>query len=200
MSSVHNFFDRLNYLGGNLGLSPKIEEYVDLELFFLECTLNFSRDTRTRMTILNWLCRYAQILSPSKIRRLIIKEGLKYCEKGLYVLLTFLRENSLVGQNWSILEVLSERGSGNDFRVPKNFRPNFDKYLKTASFVLENCPEVYWRAHGSHQVAADLKAYLIKHQNYKSLYELAKKIHSPRGRVNEFIYSFKKLGVSIQSH
>lgn len=197
MSSNYDFFDRLNYLGGNLGLSPKVEEYVDLEVFFLECSMNLNRDVRTSLTILNWLCRYGQLLSPSKIRRIIAKEKFNYCKQGLFVLLKFSREQSLVGQNWSILNVYSKRTQRDDFKLPKKFKPNFKKYLKTAPFVLENCPEIYWRAHGSHQVASDLKAYLGKHQNYKSLYELAKKIHSPRVRVNEFIYSFKKFGVQF---
>lgn len=64
----------------------------------------------------------------------------------------FLRENSLIGHNWSVLDGLSKKAMENDFRLPKNFKLNSDKYLKTPSFVLENCPEIYWRAHGVHQV------------------------------------------------
>lgn len=86
MSSNYDFYDRLNYLGGNLGLSPNIEEYVDLEVFFLECSLSLDNDIRTSLTILNWLYRYAHILSPSKIRRLITKEGFNYSKNGLFIL------------------------------------------------------------------------------------------------------------------
>jgi hypothetical protein len=181
---MDNFIQKLNYLGGNLGLSPSIKEYVDLEVFFIECTLFFDTDDRVKQTILNWLFRYGSLLSPSKIRRLL--KSTDYNHKNLTAICHLLISNYIVKQNWQIL--ITKR--------PTNlkFKSNEKKYLKKTKFVFKNVPELFFRAGGRSQVASDLFAFLKK-EKFTTLYHLAKKIHSPRNRVNQYYNQFFRLGL-----
>ena len=175
MSSFEEYFQKLNYLGGNLQLSSKVKTFVDLELFFLESTLYLEKDNRIKQTILNWLVLFSPILSPSKIRRL--SKSKPFNQKNLDLLVHFLIRNKKVKENWKIL--INKNSSPNI-----KFKENFTKYLKTKKFILKNVPEIRLRAEGRNQVVADIIAYCLK-SKFKSLYELAKNIHSPKNRVNE---------------
>jgi hypothetical protein len=197
MQSDKQFYDKLNYLGGNLSLTPKLDYYVDLEVFFLECTQYLNRDTRTSLTILNWLYRYTTILSPSKIRRLIKNNKIEYNKFGLTYIFSILSDYSLIKTNWNILKPYCNETLHSSLKIPIKFKPNLEKYLKESKYVIEHCPEIYWRAHGVHQVASDIKSFLIKNNQKISLYQLAKMIHSPKSRVNYFYNSFNKFGIKL---
>lgn len=182
---MDNFLSKLNYLGGNLGLSIKIEEFVDLECVFLESTLYIEKDDRIKQTVINWLYRYGSLLSPSKIRRLTKSHD--YDPHILSQLVSHLIEVKIVKPNWQILI---------EYKNEKNikFKENYEKYLKRNDFILKNTPELRYRAEGRSQVIADILAYTQK-RKIKSLYELAKIIHSPRNRVNESYRQLIKFGL-----
>lgn len=172
---MDNFIKKFNYLGAALGISTPTEDFVDLEEFFLEATLYFDSDNRIKQAILNWCARYAILLSPSKIRRLSTQT--KYNNESLDLIVQFLLANNYVKHNWSIL-------IGRKIKILINFQKNFKKYLKNNVFIIKTVPEIRYRAEGRNQVIADILAFTQK-KSFKSLYELAKKIHSPRNRVNE---------------
>jgi hypothetical protein len=194
MSSTSKFVEKLNYLGGNLGLSLKVDHFVDLEVFFLECTTSLGADSRLNQTILHWLYRYARILSPSKIRRLI-KGQFHFSSNGLFVLLKVLRENGDLTGNWEILDPFAKKQAETSVLLPKNFIPDESKFLKTPSFVLKGSPEIRYRALGVGHVAADIQAFLEKGEKFQSLYDLAKKIHGQRARVNQCYHDLRRFGV-----
>ena len=173
------FIQKLNYLGARLGLSPKINTYVDLEEFFLEASLYLNEDSRIRQAILNWLHRYGSLLSPSKIRRML--KVVDHDKVAVNQIVQLLLANRVVKSNWNILVIQKTK--------LLSFKMNERKYLKSNDFVLKNVPEIRLRAEGRAQVVADIIAFTAKH-SYKSLYEIAKKIYSPRNRVNE---SFRQL-------
>jgi hypothetical protein len=171
---LDDFILKLNYLGGNLGISPKIENFIDLELFFLECSVHLNQDDRTKQTILNWMFRNGALLSPSKIRRLMKK--VSYNQDNVSTLGSFLLTRDIVKVNWKILIKNS----------PEQiiFKENAKKYLKQNKFVLTNVPEIRYRAEGRSQIVSDILSYLQK-EKFSTLYQLAHAIKSPRNRVNE---------------
>lgn len=179
------FLKKLNYLGSTLGLSPEMDSYVDLEEFFLEASLYLNADSRVKQAILNWLYRYSSILSPSKIRRM-----LKLVEHDKVVvnqIVLLLLANRVVKTNWNILVTIKHLEA-------ISFKSNEKKYLKSNKFILKTVPELRLRAEGRTQVVADIIAFTQKH-SYKSLYEVAKQIYSPRNRVNESFRQLSSFGV-----
>lgn len=174
-------------------LSGSVSEFVDLEVFFLNSTRFLDNDARMTQTILHWIIRYSLLLSPSKLRRLI-RSGYRFDRRGLKALLQFMQDEKLLKNNWGILGPWIAKTSGRYCYIPKDFKEDERKYLKTRRFVLSKCPEIRFRAEGSGQVFADIRAYVIK-TKFKTLYELAKKIHSPRNRVNESYRLLRKYGV-----
>lgn len=171
-----NFLYKLIYLGGNLGIKPKMKKYVDLEEFIAEATLFMENDSRTTQCILNWIYLFAPYFSPSKLRRVLkIK---KYSPKYLYQFIELIKSHPLNSQNWDILDSYKSRTK--KFK----FTPNFEKYLKTKSYIIKNCPEIKYRIQGNNQVLADLKAYLDKNKSFQSLYRIAKDTFNPRNRIN----------------
>jgi len=182
---LDNFINKFNYLGAAFGVSTQIKEYVDLEEFFLEATLYFEIDSRTKQAILNWCAKYAILLSPSKIRRLSVQ--IKYNNDSLDFIVQFLLANNYVKHNWSIL-------IKRKIKIVINFQENFKKYLKSNTFIIKNVPEIRYRAEGRSQVIADILAFTEK-KRFKSLYELAKNIHSPRNRVNETFRQLQFFGI-----
>lgn len=171
-----NFLHKLVYLGGNLDIKPKTKKYVDLEEFIAEATLFMEQDSRTTQCILNWVYLFAPYFSPSKLRRVLKVK--KYSPKHLSQIIGVIKSHPLNSQNWDILDSYKSRSK------KLNFIPNFDKYLKTKSYILKNCPELKFRVEGNNQVLADLKAYLKKKKKFQSLYRIAKDTFNPRNRIN----------------
>ncbi len=171
-----SFLDRLIYLGGNLGIRPKIKPYVDLEEFIVDSTINLNNDSRTRETVLNWIYLFTPYFSPSKLRRILkVKD---YNKKILGQIVDLLESHPLNSQNWLIVRKLADKSG--DLK----FNPNPGKYLKDTDFILKNCVELRNRVSGMSQVSADLKSYLKKNKKYKSLYQIAKETFNPKNRVN----------------
>lgn len=172
---MNSFIKKFNYFGANLGLSEYIDSYIDLESFFLELTLHFNDDSRTQQAVLNWCYIFGDLLSPSKIRRVMKKNV--YDQKNILLLIKFIHEHGVVLKNWSILGAY-------DKALSLSFVPQTKKYLKKISFIEKNCPELRYRIQGNSQVSADIKAYLEKN-TFKSMYDIAKNIDSAKNRVNE---------------
>ncbi|MBH47505.1 MAG: hypothetical protein CME71_04995 [Halobacteriovorax sp.] len=174
--SLEDFLSRLIYLGGNLGIKPKIKQYVDIEEFIVEATLFMDVDSRTTQCILNWIYFVSPYLSPSKLRR-VLKMS-EYNAKYLGQFVQVIESHSLNAQNWAILDEFVLKSE------KIKFAPNFQKYLKTKPYIFKNCPELQFRMEGHTQVLADLKAYLKKNANFHSLYKIAKDTFNPRNRIN----------------
>lgn len=181
---MDKFYQRMVYLGVALGIAKPLKEFVDLEEFFLECSTNFKNDERTKQGILNWLFVFGGLLSASKIRRLA--KSTDYDEQVLSDLVGFMINEGVIKENFKILIT----------KEPKTikFKENTKKYLKKKSFILKNVPEIRYRAEGRSQVASDILAYLEK-EKFETLYKLAKRIHSPRNRVNEIYRQFEGFGI-----
>lgn len=171
-----NFLHKLVYLGGNLGIKPKIKKYVDLEEFIAGATLYMEKDARTTQCILNWIYFFTPYFSPSKLRRILKVK--KYSPKYLYQFINIIESHPLNSQNWDILDSYKSKTR------KLKFNPNFEKYLKTKSYIIKNCPEIRFRIEGNNQVLADLKAYLEKNKSFQSLYRIAKDTFNPRNRIN----------------
>ena len=71
--ALENFLTAATYLGISISSKGIIRDYVDLERFFLVATCNFS-SSRIVEGFLCWVLRYGHLLSPSKVRRLILSE------------------------------------------------------------------------------------------------------------------------------
>lgn len=195
------FLDQLAYLGGNISgnaAAAKIE-YQDIEEFVISATLHMSDDVRVTHCFLSWLSFYGSLLSPSKIRRLLKEKPFDPSVFGAF--LALLENHSLRKNQWSILEPFTKRTQNQllfpDLPKPKGpLNPYFNKFgiiahllkadpkkfLIDSSFVLNECPEIKFRASDLDPVPADLQAFLKK-QTPKTLYEVAKATHHFRAQI-----------------
>ena len=216
MNSQNNFVNRLVYFGAALSGNPVqfADEYQDLESFVLEASLNLSFDTRVTQAFIHWLARYGCLLSPSKMRRLIVS-GTPYEPALLGVVIDIIQDNAVRLQNWVLLKPFLKKGKIASLfpNLPtprKNLNPYFerwglaapsmkepaDKYLLPCLNVFKKCPELHYRAEGVSPVAADIRAFQDKNRKRtQSLYQIAKQIHHPRAQVNGFYRQLMRLQV-----
>ena len=204
MSNINEFIDKLVYLGGNIGINNQKykNEYLDLEKFVVDATLFLQIDSRLTRCFIHWIMRYGIILSPSKLRRIL--KITKYDPYVLTVIISYIENHNQNIQNWEIIKPYCKRKNKSEVlfkNIPlntkkynihflkanlltKKIRDEESKYLKTKSYILNNCVEIYYRSKGFPQVVSDLKAY-IKKVKFKSLYEIAKYTYNERTRINQ---------------
>ncbi|HEY8270845.1 MAG TPA: hypothetical protein VIG33_08130, partial [Pseudobdellovibrionaceae bacterium] len=76
--------------------------YMDIELFFLSATLHL-KTSRIAEGFLCWLLKFGHLLSPSKIRRLILSgQGFDPAVLGGFI--EFLIENNIMPNQWKIIK------------------------------------------------------------------------------------------------
>lgn len=217
MGSCDIFVGNLAYFGGAIstrGFDPPPSDFVDLELFFLEATLQMSHETRVTQCFLAWLRRYGVLLSPSKTRRLI-RAGASFDPAVLGVFLEIISSADGLKQNWKILRPFVQKAKKRFLMPslpppPREVHPAFEKfgiiaypfsaderkYLRNPTYVLKHCPELEFRSLGVNTVAADLRAYLKKRATKEivSLYKIARDIHHPRTNVYLYYKLFSAVG------
>jgi hypothetical protein len=172
--------------------------FVDIEIFFLASTycLNSSRMTEG---FLCWLQKFGDLLSPSKIRRLI-QAGHSYDAAILGGLIEFLVENRIKPQQWKIvtpfcrkrkrpeqlLEGPAPRAPSRYFLKYRILTPQFRldpvKFLIPTRAIFQNCLELKNRALFGSIVNADVASYLEKHPT-SSAYQIAKNTHHHKASV-----------------
>jgi hypothetical protein len=209
------FFSQLSYFGANLSggdLTQVSSSYQDLELFFLQATLEVSRDVRTTQAILNWTERYGVLLCPSKLRRLL-KDGVEYNTENLGALISIIRENDSRPQKWDLIRPYTKKKRVlsllfSQLPKPTKLNPHFskfgvlaplmpsdpDKYLLPPQTVLTNCLELQNRANFVGTLASDVRSALEKHPGIKTSYELAKMINHHRPQVHAVVELGQRLG------
>ena len=175
-SNFDYFYQRLVYLGGNLGISKPLKQYIDLEEFIVDASLFIGHDSRTREAFLNWLYLFAPYFSPSKMRRVLKKKASDPKPFGEFIYI--LKTHPLNSQNWNVLDPW-----GHHYNSVK-FNHDQSKYLKQPSYIIKTCPELRFRIEGNNQVLSDLKAYLAKNKDFISLYKIAKETFNPKNRIN----------------
>lgn len=215
MSSLNDFANKLCYFGGNLtsGEGDAGRDYLDLEDFFLEATLNMGQDPRVTQCFLTWLVKYGIILSPSKIRR-FLREGRKVDPAVLGAFIDILEANNRQKKHWKIIRKFVHKGKQHllfpqlPSPLQSKINPYFSKYgvltyafhldaskyLKPASAVNSSCPEIRYRALGTGIPAADLRSFHEKHPDIRSVYEIAKRTHHPRTSIYLSYRMFEELG------
>lgn len=172
--------------------------FLDIEIFFLAST--YCLDT-SRMTegLLCWLLEFGQLLSPSKIRRLI-QAGCPYDSAVLGGLIEFLIENRIMPIQWkiitpfclkrkkvsSLLEGPTPRAPSSYFLKYRILAPQFliekTKYLLPTKVIYKTCLELKNRALFGSIVNADVASYLEKHPK-SSAYQIAKGTHHHKASV-----------------
>ena len=215
-SSIHKkaysqFLAEASYLGIALDgfQGPLVEDYVDLEEFFLSGTYNLS-SSRVAEGFLSWLVSYGHLLSPSKVRRLILK-GAPYDPAVLGGVMTFLSQQHPHSRQWAIIKPYLKKSPKPRLLVegpkPKNPAPAFlkfniichpyrldkDKFLRPIKSTYKGCPELKNRALFGSKVHADVASYL-KWNPEATPYQTAKATHNHKARVFEI---FKDIQVAI---
>lgn len=173
----NDFLSEAFYFGVSLNspLSQK-KEYHDLEKFFLRATYNLS-NSRITEGLICWLQAYGHLLSPSKIRRLILANE-EHHKAVLGTFVDFLIHECKNGHQFKILTPFSKKLKVQTllYSSPKIFKPckYFEKYnLLAHSYQLDHnkfllpkintyktCIELRNRALFGSTVNADVASYL----------------------------------------
>ncbi len=178
--SLRNKFDGkqyLSYMGISLGTGKThIQEYVDIETFFLWGTTQFE-DSRIAEGFLCWVLEYGDILSPSKIRNLV-KSGANFNPHILNGVLVFMAKNEIKTSQLGILKQKGHFGhlefsQGVRVRNPMpefaeegillpRFKFNKNKFLRDRAAVIKNNVEIRSRLLFGSCVNADVYSALEK--------------------------------------
>jgi hypothetical protein len=207
------FLDQLAYFGGNIsGNAGRLEaRYQDIEEFIVSATNRMSDDVRITHCFLTWLSFYGGLLSPSKLRRLLIDK--KYNKSVLGAFVSILKDVSFRKKQWELFSPLVKKGSHRDLYpdlpaprqsinshfkkfgiIAHPFKPNEPKFLVPLGALFQRCPELKYRASGLDPVPSDLRAFLEKESPH-SLYEVAKATHHFRAQVYQHYKSFAHYGI-----
>jgi hypothetical protein len=171
--------------------------FIDIESFFLYCTLYMSDSLRVARYVEYWTYSYGQYLSVKKIND-HIKKGHPYRPKFLSGLLKIIDDNydksgplkvlSIYTKN-SKLNILENIVSGFEFKkkdpkwesvgiaAPVFIPDELEKTIRDIKWISTNCPEIYFRIQGMSAILSDIKAYTFYQKNKVSLYRIAKDLH-----------------------
>lgn len=178
--------------------NEKQKTFTDIEVFILAATYNL-KSSRITEGILCWLMQFGFLLSPSKLRRLIVA-GTPYDSAILGAFITLMIEHKIQSTQWRILFPFIHKKKSQTLlidgptpRAPNpyfmkfrilapNFKMEISKFLQAESVVLRNCPELRFRALFGSTVNADIASYLLYNIN-ATPYEIAKETHHHKARV-----------------
>ena len=174
--------------------------FSDVEYFFLSATYHL-KNSRIAEGFLCWLLKFGHLLSPSKIRRLIIA-GEIFDAATLGGFVEFLIENNIKSTQWKIVQpyckkrkTMTQLLEGPTPRKPSSYflkyrilAPQFalqlHKFLLPTETIYKNCVELKNRALFGSVVNADVVSYLRKHPG-STPYQIAKNTNHHKARVFE---------------
>lgn len=174
--------------------------FMDIELFFLTATLHL-KTSRMAEAFLCWLLEFGHLLSPSKIRRLILS-GNNFDHAILGGFIEFLTENNIMPNQWRIIRPFCKKMPHTkpllDGPIPRSpssyflkyrivapqFRIDVDKFLLPVATIYKNCVELRNRALFGSVVNADVASYLQKNPG-STPYQIAVNTHHHKSRVFE---------------
>ncbi len=187
--------DLVNIAQKNLSLT-----FMDIEIFFLSGTLQL-KSSRIAESFLCWLLTFGHLLSPAKIRRLILA-GYNFDHAILGGFIEFLTENNIMSNQWKIVRPFCKKMSFSqqllDGPTPRSqssyflkyriiapqFQLNTHKFLLPVTMIYKNCLELRNRALFGSVVNADVASYLQKNPD-STAYQIAKNTHHHKARVFE---------------
>lgn len=198
--SKEEFLSQCTYFGIAIssGSISKPLDHTDLERFFLAATYSLE-NSRLSEGFLCWLKEFALLLSPSKVRRLIINH-VPFDEAVLGGFLSFINENRLNHRQWSILNryAFKKKNLTSIYPgpQPKSPNPNFlkfnilvhefqlnqNKFLLPTDSIYKTCIEIRNRALFGSIVHADVASYLTHNPNANA-YEVSKETANHKARV-----------------
>lgn len=205
--SFEEFIKIAQYLGIAINIKPssqnstiieKQKNFTDVESFFLSATYNL-QTSRVTEGVLCWLIQFGYLLSPSKIRRLIVA-GTPYDSAVLGALITLMIDHKIQSAQWKILFPFMRKKKspislleGPTPRAPNpyflkfgiltpNFKMEANKFLRPEFVILKNCPELRFRALFGSIVNADIASYLLYNAS-ATPYKIAKETHHHKARV-----------------
>lgn len=182
----------------NLTLKETQKTFTDIETFVLAATYNL-KTSRITEGVLCWFIQFGYLLSPSKIRRLIVA-GTPFDSAVLGALITLMIDHKIQSAQWKILFPFMHKKKspitlldGPAPRSPNpyfmkfgiltpNFKMEMNKFLQSESVILKNCPELRFRALFGSIVNADIASYLL-YNSSATPYKIAKETHHHKARV-----------------
>ncbi len=198
---VEHFGSKLSSLGGRVSYDKVFSDrYIDIEQFFLDATKFVFAGPRLAICIENWIHAFGFIISPSKVKRLIEKEGYLYDPAVLGVFLDIIEKTNKKQLNLEPLrkfihkkKKLHQRSSGKTKVNPSyhdkiwkkyniatpTFHEEYKKNLLNFNYIIENIPEIGNRIKGLDILDADYQAFKAKEKDDGlSLNEISKRIHA----------------------
>jgi hypothetical protein len=172
--------------------------FMDIEVFFLSATLHL-KASRLAEGFLCWLLEFGHLLSPSKIRRLILAEY-DFNPAILGGFIEFLTENNVLPNQLKIIRPFCKKSPHLDLllkgpapRTPSSYffkyqiaAPQFElkasKFLLPTSAIYKSSLELRNRALFGSVVNADVASYLQKNPG-STPYQIAIKTHHHKARV-----------------
>ena len=213
---IEDFGSRLSSLGGRLSFERyPVNQYIDIEEFFLDATRFVFVDERLARCIENWVRTYGFLIGPSKLKRLIEKEHYPYdpAVLGVFLLLIVNNEKQL---NLKSLHKFCKKKETLTYRSPSkvkvrptyfdpiwlkyniathNFIDESKKNLLNFEYTLKNSPELRYRIENDDITGSDYKAYILRDGRGKSLNQICKKIHAYYSNLHKFYTRFEKFGI-----
>jgi len=189
----------LIYMGLSIGEGRhRIEEYVDIEQFFLWLTTQFN-DSRLAEGTLCWIRKYGNLLSPAKIRR-FVQNGANCNQQVLNGIVNFMINNKIKANQVGILKTpkfrkvldyghsVRIRNPMREFEIENVFIPNFNlddnKFLRDEKSVMADNIEMRSRMLFGSCVNADVYSIIKKHPEV-SRYEVHKVTTHHKKSVND---------------
>ncbi len=201
------FKQMANYFGIAIQASSSVIEqnnpnltFSDIEIFFLSATLQL-KTSRMAEGFLCWLLEFGHLLSPSKIRRLILSNQ-NFNPAVLGGFIEFLVENNIMSQQWKIIRTFCKkrpqaeqliegpapRSPSSCFLKYRILAPQFkletNKFLVPTTVIYKSCVELKNRALFGSVVNADVASYLQKNPG-STPYQVAVNTHHHKARVFE---------------
>lgn len=196
--SFEDFLSAANYLGISISSAGIVQDYVDLERFFLTATRNL-RSSRIAEGFLCWVLQYGHLLSPSKVRRLILS-GVDFDASVFGGVLSYISENKINQQQWKIVKRFAKKSENQRALIPgptpnrpnhhfakyniiaHNYKLDKEKFLAPMGVVFKRCEELKNRALFGSVVNADIVSYLKWHPS-ATPYQISKATGNHKARV-----------------
>lgn len=198
-----NFYSKLRYFGVLVITDQQTalqKDYCDIEEFIFEASC-FDHSSRTLEGLMTWLKKYGAILSPSKLRRMILNKK-AHDPAVLGAFLDFVERYHNV--NFAIVKKLCRK-----FTEPKSLLKEIpvsiirnknkiflnwglvvtdydcdeQKFIEEATSLFERCVELKNRVIMGSVVHSDIESLRLKNKDSMSRYQIAKHINNLSGSV-----------------
>ena len=217
-TTEEEFGSKLRCLGGRISYPERyLNQFIDIEEFFLEATQFVYQSNRLAECIENWIYTFGFIISPAKVKSLI-KQGYEYDSAVLGVFCEIISKTDKKQISLTCLKPFIKKKKSKTLRnvnslnlspkkpdklwikfniLTNSFKPNHEKFLLDFEYILKKSPEIHNRILGIDIIAADYQAFLKKESNKISLRQISLKIHAHYSNLHKVKNRITAFGLTV---